>query len=452
VNSPTFPVIRLPMFQSVEVPPVVRVKLSHPTADAVPDLEGAVVAALEGRKRLQALEPGARVAIAVGSRGIAHIAEVVRAAVTWLKARGFEPFIVPAMGSHAGGTAEGQAGMLAALGVSKETVGAPVHATMEVVEVGKTDEGIPCCFDKNAAGADGVVVINRVKSHTSFDRTIESGLVKMVAVGLGKAQGANCVHQAGPRGMTEVLPDIARVSLAKAPIACGVALVENAHKQLAAIEGVEPEDFFETEMRLLKFAKSLLARLPFSRIDGLVVEWLGKDISGSGMDFAITGRCDNTEEKLALELMKVDTSEYPRPFVVKLGLLGVTPASHGNAMGIGLANYTTRHVAENADLYSMYFNAAASTMTQEVHFPMVLPDERDVVNACVASGWRLEAADTRLCIIHSTLHLDEVLVSPALLADMEEHEGIEVISEPEPIRFSDDGRLLTRCNVKTDAR
>ena len=451
MNSPTFPVIRLPMFQSVQLPPVIRVRLSHPDADAVPDLEGAVAAALEGRKRLETLKPGARVAVAVGSRGIAHIAEVVRAAVTWLKGRGFEPFIVPAMGSHAGGTAEGQAGMLAALGVSEETVGAPVRATMEVVEFGKTDEGISCCFDRNAAESDGVVVINRVKSHTSFDRDIESGLVKMVAVGLGKAQGANWVHQAGPRGMTEVLPDIARVSLEKAPIACGIALVENAHKQLAAIEGVEPEDFFETEMRLLRFAKSLLARLPFSHIDALVVEWVGKDISGSGMDFAITGRCDVTEEKLARTLMKADAKEYPRPFVVKLGLLGVTPASHGNAMGLGLANYTTRHVAENADLYSMYFNAAASTMTQEVHFPMVLPDERDVVNACVASGWRLEAADTRLCIIHSTLHLDEVLVSPPLLADIEGHQGVEVISGPEPVRFSDDGRLLTRCKARPDA-
>ena len=445
MQSPSFPAIHLPMFDSVDLPPVARVALSHPQAEPVPDIAAAVAAALAGGERLQALASGASVAVAVGSRGIAGIARVAAAVVAWLRERGLDPFIVPAMGSHGGATPEGQAGMLAELGVSEATVGAPVRATMEVVEYGRTPEGIPCCFDGNAAAADGVVVVNRVKSHTSFDRPIESGLVKMVAVGLGKAQGAHFVHQIGPRGMTEVLPEIARVSLEKGPIVRGVALVEDADKHIVAIEGVEPADFFAADERLLKYAKSLLARLPFAHIDALVVEWLGKEISGSGMDIAITGRCDPTEDKLVREALKVEESPYPKPFVVKLGLLGVTPGSHGNALGVGLANFTTRQVIENVDLYSMYFNAATSAVTEEAHIPMVLPDERSVVNACVATGWCLEPKEARLAIIRSTLHLDEILVSPALLADMEGREGIDVISGPEPIRFSHDGRLLSRC-------
>ena len=365
MQSPTFPDVHLPMFQSVPLPQVLRVRLTHPDAEPVADIDAAVAAALAGRKKLEALADGARVAVAIGSRGIAGIDRVARAVVAYLKGRRLSPFIVPAMGSHAGGTAEGQAAMLAELGVTEATVGAPVRATMEVVEYGKTPEGIPCCFDRNAAGADGVVVVNRVKSHTSFDRTIESGLVKMVSVGLGKAQGAHYVHQVGPRGMTEVLPEIARVSLAKSPIACGLALVESARKDLVTIEGIEPEDFFTSDERLLKYAKSLLARLPFAHIDAPIVEYLGKDISGSGMDYAVTGRSDAAEEKLASITLKVDASEYPRPFIVKLGLLGVTPHSRGNAMGVGLANFTTRAVAENSDLYSMYFNAATAMKYME---------------------------------------------------------------------------------------
>ena len=431
--SPTFPEVHLPHLEAVELPPMLRLRLHHPKGEPVADIEGAVAAALHRARRLPELPRGARVAVAVGSRGIAHIPTLARATVATLRAMGFEPFIVPAMGSHGGGRAEGQVGVLAKLGVTEETVGAPVRATMDTVEYGATLDGIPCRFDAEAAKADAVVLIARVKSHTSFDRPVESGLVKMVAVGLGKADGARNVHRLGPRGYTEVLPALARIALDQSPIAYGIAVVENAHKDLVTIEGVEPQAFFEADERLLKQAKSLLARLPFAQIDGLIVELIGKEISGSGMDFAVTGRTD------------IRGIPNPNPFVHKIAVLGLTEATAGNAVGIGVADFTTRAVANQIDLMALYMNTVTATMVEKAQIPVVLPDERTVIRALLATSWARDPREARVCQIRSTLHLNEILVSPALYRDVEGQDGIEQLSEPAPLEFSADDRLLTRC-------
>ncbi len=443
MNAPTFPVIRLPMLRSVELPPVMRVALPHRRGTAIADIEAAVAAELAASGRLAGLASGARVAVAVGSRGIAHIDRVAAAAVAHLKGRGFKVFVVPAMASHGGGTAAGQVELLGELGITEESVGAPIHATMEVVEYGRTRDGIPCCFDKNAAAADGVVVINRVKSHTSFARPIESGLTKMVAVGLGKAEGARNVHRLGVHGMTDVLPEMAAISLAHSPIVRGLALIENGYKELVGIEGVEPGDFLETDKRLLGESKALHQRLPFRHIGGLVVEWIGKEISGSGMDAAVTGRYDFRDEWLDGETRALLAD---RPVVVKIGVLGVTPGSHGNGVGLGCADYTTRGVAEGLDLYAMYFNCTTAALSEPARLPLVLPDERDVLSACAGVSWAMNPAEARLCIIRSTLHLDEVLVSPSLFADIDGAPGVQVLEGPRPIRFAADGKLLTRLS------
>ncbi len=228
--SPIFPEIHLPHLADVPLPPMQAVRLHHPKSKPVNDIRAAVDDALALSDRLTGLPQGASVAVAVGSRGIADIDKVVAAAVAHLKQRGFAPFIVPAMGSHGGATAEGQAAVLAHLGITEASVGAPVRATMETVEYGATFHGISCRFDKNAAEADAVLCINRVESHTSFDRPVESGLTKLVAVGLGKQAGAQNVHRLGPRGYTEVLPALARIAIDHAPIAFGMALIENADK------------------------------------------------------------------------------------------------------------------------------------------------------------------------------------------------------------------------------
>ena len=290
--SPTFPAIALPQFENERLPPVMPVALRHPSVPALPDVAAATHAALDASRKLTALSPGARVAITCGSRGIRSKPDVVKAAAAWLKERGLAPFIVPAMGSHGGAVAEGQVSLLAELGFTEEAMGCPIRASMEVVRLGETSAGIAVHFDRHAFEADAVLVVGRVKSHTSFDREVESGLTKMVAIGLGKAEGARFVHRLGVRGYMEVLPEWARIAIREAPVAYGIAIVENAAREAAMVEGVEPEDFYETDARLLKTAKGCVPKLPFEQIDVLAVEQLGKNISGTGMDPAVTARFD----------------------------------------------------------------------------------------------------------------------------------------------------------------
>ena len=435
MSSPTFPAIRIPVLEDVKLPDLMRVRLPQPKGTPVADLETAITQALAGAVKLNALSPGASIAVGVGSRGLTHLPRLVGGVVAYLKQRGFAPFIVPAMGSHGGATAEGQAAVLERLGVSEATVGAPVRATMDTVDFGTTSHGIPCVLDANAAAADGIVTISRVKSHTSFDRPIESGLVKMVAVGLGNDRGANYVHRLGPPiGMGEVLPEIGRVLLENAPMACGLAVVENAHHDIVTVEAVEPQDFHAADERLLTFAKSLLARLPFAQIDAMVVEYLGKEISGAGMDYAVTGRTDIR-----------GVPNPPRPFIHKVGVLDCTAESHGNAMGIGMADYMPRSLANSLDLQAMYMNSIVATIGEKARIPIVLPDERDVVRARAFTCWSLNPTQSRFCIIRSTMHLNEILVSKPLFADIADTPRVEVLSDPAPLEFSNDGILLTRC-------
>ena len=430
--SPSFPAIALPQFEDQALPPVMPVALRHPEAPALADPAAAARAALDESRRLAALPAGARVAVACGSRGIKSKPAVVAAAVAWLKARGLAPFIVPAMGSHGGATAAGQARLLAELGYTPEAMGCPVEAGMEVVRLGTTRAGVPVCFDRRAAEADAVLIVNRVKSHTSFDREVESGLTKMVAIGLGKAEGARFVHKLGARGYLEVLPEWARIAIAAAPIAYGLAIVENAEREAALVEGVEPEAFYETDARLLRKAKAAIPRLPFAQIDVLAVERLGKNISGTGMDPAVTARHDIRGR-----------ANPPAPVIHKLVVLGLTEETRGNGLGVGAADFMTREAADSLDLYAMYMNACTATFTERVRIPAVLANDRAALQAAVGTCWRLDGEDARLCLIRSTLHLDAILVSPALA---EELDGAgEVRGPAQPLRFDARGTLLTRC-------
>ncbi|MSO74960.1 MAG: DUF2088 domain-containing protein [Alphaproteobacteria bacterium] len=430
--TPHFPVIRLPQFEKEPLPPVMLARLKHPVGAALDSTEAATITALEKSKRLATLKPGARVAITCGSRGIQSKPLVVKATVAWLKKRGFMPFAVPAMGSHGGAVAEGQVKILAELGFTTESLGCPIEATMEVVQLGVTSQGLPVFFDANAAKADAVIVVNRIKSHTSFNREVESGLTKMVAIGLGKAQGARFVHRLGTLGYAEVIPEWARIAIANSPIVYGLGIVENAQKKPVVIEGAEPEDFYATDAKLLGLAKSFIPRLPFEQMDVLVIELMGKNISGVGMDPAVTGRFD------------IRGRDNPKtPVIHKLVLLGVTPEAHGNAIGIGAADYTTKSVVDDLDLYAMYMNACTSTFPERVRIPPVFADDKAALQTAVGTSWRTDGENARLCIARSTLHLDQVLISPPLAEELGERG--EVISDPAPLRFDANGRLETRC-------
>jgi len=430
-KSPIFPSIRLPMAESEPLPKVVRAELSHPESAAIKDVDRNVIKLLNASKRFKLLARGSRVAITCGSRGIKAKPNIVRAAVSWLKNRGYEPFIVPAMGSHGGGTAEGQTRLLQELGYTESSMGCRVEATMEVVQKGFTSQGVPVYLDKNAAESDAILVINRVKQHTSFPRDNESGIVKMVAIGLGKAEGARLVHRLGPIGYSDVLPEWAQVVIDNSPITYGIGIVENSRHEPAILKGAEPENFHEVDSSLLIAAKKLLPTLPFDQIDVLIVETLGKNISGSGMDPAVSGRAEIRGKPNPI-----------RPFVHKLVILGVTPESHGNGLGIGAADFTTKKVVENLDLYAMYLNATTATSVEKVRIPPVLADESQAIRAAVASSWRLDGENARLCIIKSTLHLDQVLISTELAAEL--GEGGKIISDPTNLEFDKNGNLLTR--------
>ena len=420
------------------MPPVLPVGLTHFKSPALKEPFKLLEEALEASTRLSELQRGARVGIAVGSRGIAALSQVLAAAVGWLRKRGFEAALLPAMGSHGGGNADTQAQILRDLGLSEEAIGAPIQSSMDVVHLGRTSSGVPCYFSRDAAEMDAVVVVNRVKSHTSFDRPIESGLTKMVAVGLGKAQGARFVHRLGPAGLRDVLPELAAIAIESTPIAFGIALVENADKELIHLEGVEPRDFAEADERLLKLAKMNLARLPFDQIDVLIVEQFGKDISGMGMDYAVIGRTDIR-----------GLPNPPKPFIHKIVALEVTEASHGNAQGIGVADYIPKRVADGLDLFDLYTNAITASVIEKSRIPPVLPNDREAIRAAVATAWRLTDEEVRLCIITSTLHLKTILISPALAEDIEGIPDTEVLGDARPIEFDSDGTLSTRCSTVT---
>lgn len=429
---PVFPAIRMPQFEDQELPDVVTAKLHHPVAPELDDVAAATRAALEKSHRFAELPKGARVAITCGSRGIQSKPLVVATAVAWFKEQGFDPFIVPAMGSHGGARAESQVELLAELGYTPKSMGCAIESSMDVTRIGTTSRGVPVYFDKNAAAADAVLVVNRIKAHTSFDREIESGLTKMVAIGLGKAEGARLIHRLGAVGYLDVLPEWAAIAIEAAPIAYAIGIVENAEKLAAIIEGAEPQDIMATDARLLPVAKSNTPKLPFEQIDVLVVERMGKNISGTGMDTGVVGRSDIRGRP-----------SHDNPLIHKLAVLGLTPEALGNGLGLGLADFMTQEAANSLDLYAMYMNSCTSTFTERVRLPVVLADEKEVIQAAAATCWRLDGGDARLCIIRSTLHLDHILISPALAEELGD-KG-EVLDSPKPLQFDDAGRLLTRC-------
>lgn len=428
MNHPSFPEIHIPSLQSVQLPLVRRVRLSQPQAPALPDLAGAVQQAFARTNALDDLPQGAEVALAVGSRGVANIDLLAKESIRALKAKGLQPFIVPAMGSHGGGTAEGQVAVLAQLGVTEAVCGAPVRASMETVELGRTSDGIAARFDAHAAKAAAVVTIARVKSHTSFDRDIESGLTKMVAIGLGKQAGARTVHRLGLKGMRDVLPAVAQVAIANSPLRLGLAVVENANHQIVHLEAVPAAQFLDADRRLLKQAKVLLARLPFRQLDACLCEELGKEISGSGMDYAVTGRTD---------LRGIANPDHI--LITKLAILRLTEATAGNGIGVGVADFMPRAMANALDLKKMYENSITSAIGEKSRIPIVLPTEKEVLQATMATCWAPDPARLRYCQIKNTLSLDEALVSEPLWEELG-RPGTEV---PETLEFDAQGCLTT---------
>jgi Lactate racemase N-terminal domain len=411
------------------LPSIAQVRRSYRQPE-VEDVASTTAEAIRGSRLLERVAPGGRIAITVGSRGISQIARITGAAVDAVRGLGFRPFVVAAMGSHGGGTAEGQRALLAELGVTEAAVGCPIHSEMDTVEVGTNSFGLPIHVDRDAFEADGIILLNRIKPHTSFTGRYESGLLKMLCIGLGKRQGAAQVHKLGLPGLRAMLPEVGVFLLARTRVVLGVAILENAREHTARIVAVEPDELLEVEPRLLDEARSLMARLPFDQIDVLVVGELGKNYSGTGLDPNVIGR------------QRVETMpDLPRPVITRLAVLDLSVETRGNALGIGLADLTTERLVRQIDPTSMRVNSMTSNFLTRARVPLSLPTDRDVFAASLDTCWKIEREQARMVLIPNTLELSSLWVTPSMSADVEADPDLEFESEFVPIPFRLDGSL-----------
>lgn len=407
---------------------VVRVRQRWNQPD-VQDLDAATLAALEGCGALARIRAGQEIAVTAGSRGIASVPRILRAVIAAVRERGASPFIFPAMGSHGGGTAEGQRTLLAELGISEETMGAPIRSSMEVVRIGTTSRGIPVHLDAHAARADGIILVNRVKKHTNYDGPIESGLSKMAVIGMGKHTQAVAVHQYGNYGLREFIPEVARVVFDTAPVLGGLAIIENAWGGVADLVGLPPQEIVDREPALLQRAKALSAKIPFREVDIALVERIGKEISGTGMDCYVVGR-----------RRIIGEPEWPEaPSLRSLVVLDVTPASHGNAVGVGLADFTTRRLADKIDWAVTQKNVLTSGNLERAKLPFVYDTDREALETAAFRERQTPLDALRFIAMRDTLHLRDLLVSEALLRDPETRRGLDVVGEPMPLPLNPAG-------------
>jgi hypothetical protein len=399
-------------------------------ARRVGDIPAAVARACAQAGLDERVARGDRVAITVGSRGIANIAAIARAVVAEVTRRGAQPLILPAMGSHGGATPEGQTEVLASLGVTPESVGAPLRASMATERLGTTSHGVPVYASKEAVEADRLIVMNRVKQHTDFSGEYESGLMKMLAIGVGKRDGAAAMHTRRCASLREDVPEAARLMLEKLPVAAGLALLENGYNDTAEIVGLAPEEIPAKEVALLRRVRRTAAKLPFPDLDLVIVDWIGKDISGIGMDTHVIARRMLWEEP-----------NFRGPLIHLVAALDLTEGSHGNCLGIGLADLTTERLLAKADMQVLKTNILHTGWLNRGKIPLSFADDRAVLAAAFVALGQPDPKRVRILRLRDTLHLGRMWVSEGLIPDAERHPKVRVVGGPRPVSFTPDGRF-----------
>ena len=408
------------------LPKMIRVRQTF-AGPRLTDIPRTVAERLEGAGL--PVKRGDTVAVGAGSRGIANIDTIVGATVRWLRDRGARPFVFPAMGSHGGGTPEGQLSVLEHYGITEATMGCPVRATMDVVQVGEA-LGLPVWLDRHAADADWIGLVNRVKPHTDFKGSIESGLFKMMTIGLGKYKGAIQYHRANVQhGYETVITSVGREMLARARIGFGLGIVENGYDETALVEAFTAQDLEAGERRLLKSAREWMARLPFSPIDVLVVEQMGKNISGSGMDTNVIGRPTNPHEPFPSD-----------PKILWIVALGITEESYGNAIGIGNADFTTRRLVDRIDMKPTLINAITACSPGMAKVPATYETDREAIETALSCIGLTPPERARVVRIKNTLLLGEIEVSEAYAAEVDKRRDLTLLGEG-PLGFDASGRL-----------
>lgn len=412
------------------LPQMVDIKQNFPH-QALADVAGEVREQLKICNLGARITPGQQIGITAGSRGITNIVSIITEIVSFIKDCGARPVILAAMGSHGGGTAEGQRAILADLGITSEKVGAPVHTGVEYGQVGTLNNGTPVFVTDISQKCDAIVVVNRVKPHTSFHGPAESGLQKMITVGLGGPAGARELHRSGASSLAKIIPAAARLIMSKLPIVMGLAILEDAYEETMQIKAIPPEQFATEEETLLAKARESMPSLPVDNLDLLIIEQMGKNFSGTGMDTNIIGR------------MHIQGIPEPtRPNIQRIVILDLTRESHGNANGIGLADLTTNRLVEKIDFRATMLNVMTSTFVKRAMIPMTLPDDQTAIETALQSLGYIPPEKARVIQIKNTLHLTAIRASVNILPELKDNSIIEIISKPSPMKFNNQGLIM----------
>jgi hypothetical protein len=416
------------LLEDIPVPRVVKVRQVF-ERPVIADVAAAFRERLLDSRVLGSMQPGMDIGVGVGSRGISNQPVMVRILIDHLKANGAHPFIFPAMGSHGGATAEGQQDLLARMGISEQTMGAPVRATMDVVDMGTAENGLTVWFDAFAAAADGIVLVNRIKPHVSFRGRYESGLMKMIAIGLGKQKGAEACHRLGMERMLGNIEAVGRAALSTGKILFGIALLENAYHETCRIEVLPADRIEEEEVTLQAEAKRLEPRILFDRLDVLIIDEIGKNISGTGFDNNVVGRYHLPHMKSA------------GPFITRIAALDITEASHGNGNGLGILDFTTERAFSKFSFEESYPNALTSTVPTSAKIPMILKNDRLALQAAIKTCNIADFRQVRLARMKNTLEAHLLEISENLLPEVRANPKMEVLSEAYEFNFNSEGNL-----------
>ena len=415
------------ILDNIKLPQIMKVSQTFDNTK-LDDVEGDLNQKLIDKNIKDKIKPGMKIAITGGSRGISFYKELMKTIVSFVKKCGATPFIVPSMGSHGGGTSEGQENMLKKLGITKESVGCEIISSMDVVEVGRTSKDLPVYIDKNAANADGIILLNRVKLHTSFRGKYESGLIKMMAIGLAKRKGADMTHFLRYENMAENLVEVGKIALNNLNIICGVASIENGYNEVADLFVLNKDEILKEEPKILEKSKRLMPRIYLDDIDVLIVNEIGKNISGTGVDTNIVGRFHTN-------------AASGGPNTVKLGFLDISEKSGGNGNGMGLADFVSKKFFRKIDFESTYINAITSTEPNSVKLPLVLDNDKYVFQGCVKLCGVKNIQDIKLVIINNTKELDELYMSKSAFENTVDKSKVKKESELFDIPFDDEGNL-----------
>lgn len=412
-----------------KLPKMFRIRQRFPRerimSEEIPD----VIEKLMSEERFASqIKPGMRIAVTAGSRGIANVALITKCIADFVKKRGGEPFVVPAMGSHGGATAQGQTAILNSYGITEEYIGCPILSSMEVKKIGVNEEGMDVYIDRYAAEADGIIISCRIKPHTAFRGPYESGIMKMMTIGLGKQHGAEVCHEAGFKHMAKYVPMFGKAILKNAPVLFAIASIENAYDETAKLAAVLADEVEEKEPPLLKEAFANMPRILVDECDVLVVDQIGKNFSGDGMDPNITGTFCTPYASGGIKAQRVC-------------VLDLSPETHGNGIGLGYSSATTKRVFDQLDFASMYPNAITCTVLGGVRIPIVMESDKEAIQVCVRTCNEIDKENPRIVRIPNSLHIEHIMLSEAYYEEVKKHPDIEILSEPEYLPFDAEGNL-----------